>query len=173
MKKGSNKRTPNDKTSGRTGSGANKKLVSPKTDYVFRGLLSRESVRKQLLSDVLGIPLDQIRSVRITSTHLWKAFGWQKEGILDMAMELNSDADVNAEMQVRLQKHWTKRQLFYLAKMYTDGLRAGHDYNKLRRCISISILDFNLTEGDGCHTKVPAAQQRRKRAHGPVRDPCH
>ncbi len=69
-------------------------------------------------------------------------------------MELNSDADVNAELQVRLQKHWTKRQLFYLAKMYIDGLRVGHNYDKLRRCISISILDFNLTEGgEECRTE--------------------
>ena len=153
MKKDSNKKTSNDKASDMTGSDTNKKLVSLKMDYVFKELFSRENVRKQFLSDVLGIPLDEIRSVRITSSRLWKAFGGQKEGVLDMAMELNSDADVNTEMQVRLQKHWTKRQLFYLAKMYTGGLRAGHDYDKLRRCISISILDFNLTEGKECHTE--------------------
>ena len=153
MKKDSNKKTSNDKASDMTGSDTNKKLVSLKMDYVFKELFSRENVRKQFLSDVLGIPLDEIRSVRITSSRLWKAFGGQKEGVLDMAMELNSDADVNTEMQVRLQKHWTKRQLFYLAKMYIGGLRAGHDYDKLRRCISISILDFNLTEGKECHTE--------------------
>lgn len=42
-------------------------------------------------------------------------------------------------------KNWRKRNLFYLAKMYTDDLRWGEDYSRLRRCIGISILDFNLT----------------------------
>ncbi len=153
MTKNSAKKAPNDKASGKMGSDTSKKLVSLKMDYAFKELFSRENVRKQFLSDVLGIPLDKIKSVRITSPRLWKAFGGQKEGVLDMAMELNSDADVNAELQVRLQKHWTKRQLFYLAKMYTGGLRVGHNYDKLRRCISISILDFNLTEGDESHTE--------------------
>lgn len=153
MKKDPNGKDPNDKASGKIGPDANQKLVSPKIDYAFKELFSRENVRKQFLSDVLDIPLDEIKSVRISSPHLWKAFGGQKEGVLDMAMELNSDTDVNAEMQVRLQKHWTKRQLFYMAKMYTGSLRAGHNYDKLRRCISISILDFNLTEGEACHTE--------------------
>ena len=79
----------------------------------------------------------------LSSPHLWKRFGWQKEGILDMAMNLNSNADVAIDLQ-RLQKYWTKRQLFYLAKMYTGSLKAGHNYDKLRRCVSIGILNFHL-----------------------------
>ena len=154
MKKDPKNRTDsNDKASGKLAPDTNQKFVSLKMDYAFKELFSRESVRRQFLSDVLSIPLDEIRSVRITGPHLWKVFGRQKEGILDMAMELNSDADVDVEMQVRLQKHWTKRQLFYLARTCAGGLRAGHSYDKLRRCISISILDFNLTEGEECHTE--------------------
>ncbi|MDE5866546.1 MAG: Rpn family recombination-promoting nuclease/putative transposase, partial [Lachnospiraceae bacterium] len=47
---------------------------------------------------------------------------------------------------------WTKRALFYLAKMYTDDLKIGQDYSKLRKCISISILDFDLVDSDEYHT---------------------
>lgn len=46
------------------------KLVSLKTDYVFKEVFSRENVRKQFLSDVLGIPMENIRTIRITSSFL-------------------------------------------------------------------------------------------------------
>ena len=35
-------------------------------------------------------------------------------------------------------------QLFYLAKMYDEDLRSGQDYSRLKKCISIGILDFKL-----------------------------
>ena len=130
-----------------------RELVSLKVDYVFKEAFSHEKVRKYFLSDVLDIPLKDIRSVKLTTPHLWKKSGWQKESILDMAIDLNGDADVAFELQVRLQKYWTKRQLFYLAKMFTGSLKAGHNYDKLRRCISIGILNFNLTDGEEYHNE--------------------
>ena len=36
--------------------------------------------------------------------------------------------------------------------MYTEGLKAGQDYERLCRCISIGLLDFNLTEGEKYHS---------------------
>lgn len=49
-------------------------------------------------------------------------------------------------------KHWDKRQLFYLAKMYTEDLTSGEEYEKLNKCISISILDFNLNDRADYHS---------------------
>ena len=49
-------------------------------------------------------------------------------------------------MQLRRQKFWEKRSLYYLAKMYADILLVGEHFERLRRCVGISILDFNLTE---------------------------
>lgn len=42
--------------------------------------------------------------------------------------------------------------MFYLAKMFTEGLKAGQDYERLCRCISIGLLDFNLTKWDKYHS---------------------
>lgn len=129
------------------------KLVSLKTDYVFKEIFSRENVRKQFLSDVLGIPLESIRTVRITSPHLLRQYRWQKEGIIDMLLELNDDTCVDLELQVRSQKYWYKRQLFYLARMYAGSLRTGQNYDRLRKCISIGILDFKLRPDGRYHRK--------------------
>lgn len=41
--------------------------ISLKADYAFKELFAHEKVRKQFLSDVLGIPLEQIKSVRIVN----------------------------------------------------------------------------------------------------------
>lgn len=79
------------------------KLVSLKTDYVFNEVFSHENVRKQFLSDVLGIPLENIRTVRIANSFLRRRYRWQKEGIIDMSLELNDDTCIDLELQVRTQ----------------------------------------------------------------------
>lgn len=127
-------------------------LISLKSDYAFRELFSYENVRRQFLSDVMGILLKEIREVRITTPFLWKRRARQKQGILDMALKLNRDIKVNVEMQVRRQSAWTKRELFYLTKMYTEDLKAGQDYDRLHKCVSIGLLDFRLTERAKYHT---------------------
>lgn len=119
-------------------------LISLKADFAAKELFTHEKVRKQFLSDILGIPLKEIKSVRLVSPFLRKLFRRQKQGILDVALELNNDTKIDIEMQVRMQKHWTKRDLYYLARMYTDELMIGENYDRLPRCISISLLDYEL-----------------------------
>ncbi|MCM1263196.1 MAG: Rpn family recombination-promoting nuclease/putative transposase [Butyrivibrio sp.] len=136
------------------GTGEDMNFISLKNDYAFKELFTHENIRKQFVSDVLGIQMEHIKSVRLTTPFLWKRYRLQKQGIMDLALDIKLDEDAKAgiEMQVRVQKNWTKRTLFYLAKMYTDNLKAGQDYGRLRKCISISILDFNLVDGDEYHT---------------------
>ena len=45
-------------------------------------------------------------------------------------------------------KVWSDRSLFYAAKMYTDQIKPGQKYNVFKKCVSISILDFVLFEGE-------------------------
>lgn len=119
-------------------------LISLKADFAVKELFAHEKIRKQFLSDTLGIPLEIIKSVRLVNPFLRKLFRRQKQGILDVALELNNDTKIDIEMQVRMQKHWTKRDLYYLARMYTDELMIGENYDRLPRCISISLLDYEL-----------------------------
>ena len=59
---------------------------------------------------------------------------------------------MNIELQIKFYSCWDKRNLFYLAKMYTEDLRVGQDYTKLKKSIRISILDFNYTEDPVYHS---------------------
>lgn len=57
------------------------KVVSLQYDFSFKHLFQNEEVRKYFLSDVLGIPAEEIRSVRLVNTFLWRQFRRQKQGI--------------------------------------------------------------------------------------------
>lgn len=128
-------------------------IVSLKHDFSFKQLMLNEEVRRYFISDVLGIPVGEIHSVRLTNPFLWKRYARQKQGILDVRVELNDDSRVNIELQIRMVAHWDKRSLFYLAKMFTEDLLMGERYHKLKKCICINVLDFNLNESPEYHRK--------------------
>ena len=65
---------------------------------------------------------------------------------------MNDDTKIDIELQVKMSRFWDKRQLFYLSKLYTSELRFGEDYDRLKRCVSISILDFPLTDSEEYHS---------------------
>lgn len=126
-------------------------IISLKYDFSFKYLFLNETVRRHFISDVLRIPLEAIRSVRLANTFLWKQYQRQKQRILDIVVELNNDSKVNIEMQVEFLSYWDKRSLFYLSKMFTEELRSGQKYQKLKRCICISVLGFNLDDRPEYH----------------------
>jgi predicted transposase/invertase (TIGR01784 family) len=92
-----------------------------------------------------------IRSTRLLNTYLWRRYRYQKQGILDVLVELNDDTKINIELQVKAVRNWDKRQLFYLGKMLTEEISFGRSYDVMKRCVAISILDFNLTEDKQYH----------------------
>ena len=129
-----------------------KSIISLKYDDMFHAVFTHENVRKQFLSDVLEIPLESIRTTRLVTPRLWKRHRRQKLGILDIALELGDDTKVNVELQIRMQQQWAKRQLFYLARMYDEDLLMGQNYSRLKKCISIGILDFQLLDSESYHS---------------------
>ena len=126
-------------------------IVSMKYDYLFKYLMQNPLIRKHFVSDVLDIPLEEISSVRLANPVLWKRFFRQKQGILDILLVLNGDTKVNIELQIKIIRYWDKRALFYLCKMFVEALLFGEKYEKLKRCISVSILDFNLSKSSEYH----------------------
>lgn len=127
-------------------------LVSPKMDFVFRELMEDAEVRRYFISDVLDMPVEEIAQTRLGNPFLRRHLQRQKQGILDVKVFLLNGTRINIELQVRRQKFWNKRTLYYLAKMFVDVLFLGDNFDKLRRCIAINILDFNLIAGNEYHT---------------------
>lgn len=141
-------------------------FVSLKYDEVFKGVFSREGVRKQFISDVTGMSLEDIREARLVTPFLRKRYRGQKQGILDIAVVLQDGTKVDIELQVAEQKYWIERKLFYLARMYGDGLYSGEHYKRLRKCIVISILDFSVKKNKKYYTSYQLRDEEGKELTG-------
>ena len=127
-------------------------IISPKYDDMMKELFHNETVLRYFLSDILRVRLDRIQNLRIRTPFLRKRGRKEKQGILDVVAEFGDDTKVNVELQVKIVRNWDKRQLFYLAKMYTEELIKGEDYSLLKKCVGISLLDFNLSDRPKYHT---------------------
>ncbi len=71
------------------------------------------------------------------NTFLWRRFRRQKQGILDIQLELNDSTKINIEMQMEQKAHWKTRTVFYLAKMFTADLRRGEAYKKAKNALQL------------------------------------
>ena len=134
------------------GIGGTMEIISPKMDFAFRELMEDDEVRRYFICDVLNMPVEQVSETRLGNPFLRRRHQKLKQGILDVKVFLHDGTRINLEMQLRRQKFWEKRSLFYLAKMYTDILFMGENFDRLRRCIAVSILDFNLAEDERYHS---------------------
>lgn len=126
-------------------------FIPPRSDIAFKELMRCEEVRRKFISDVLDIPLKEIKSVRLENTFLSRRNRKEKQCILDVRILFNDNCKINVELQIRRMAYWDKRSLFYLAKMYTEDLFTGQRYDRLKKCIVISILDFSGDENPGYH----------------------
>ena len=78
-----------------------------------------------------------------------------KLGILDVLVFLADGTRIDLEMQIAYFAHWEKRILFYLGRMYTGQLQKGDPYEKLQKCIHVSILDFiHFPEDNECYRTI-------------------
>lgn len=123
-------------------------IMKPKVDFCFKELMEEPEVRRGFISAVLGIRPEEIIQTTLLPTHLRKESQEEKLGILDVRVLLNRDIQINMEMQVAPFELWAERSLFYLGKMYIDQIKEGEDYDVLKKCIHIGILDFVMFQED-------------------------
>ncbi len=126
----------------------NEFLMKPKIDFAFKEIMTDADARKGFLSAVLKLNPENIRETSILNTFLRKVHKEDKQGILDVRISMNNDTEIDVEIQLTELRAWVERSLFYIAKMYTEQIEEGQNYDMLKKCVSISILDFKLLEGD-------------------------
>ncbi len=119
----------------------NEFLMKPKIDFAFKELMMNDKARLGFISAVLGIDPADIKETRILNTELRREHADDKLGIIDVHVLMNDDAEIDTEINLTYMSGWSNRSLFYAAKLVTDQLKKGDDYEKMKKCISISILD--------------------------------
>ena len=69
-----------------------------------------------------------------------------KQSILDLNIQLNTGERIDVEMQATNQPHFSKRVVFYWAKLHSTGLNKGEDYDQLYPTYSLVFTTFPVLE---------------------------
>ena len=122
-----------------------KSILQPKNDVVFKALFSRGKSRitQAMLEAILKIKIDKLELDK--STDLLNDNKDDKNGRLDLRAIINGNTECDIEVQLATHDNIAERFLYYWAKMYTANLQIGDKYSKLRKTISIIILDDNFS----------------------------
>jgi len=119
-------------------------LMKPKIDFAFKEIMKNNEARTGFLAAILKVNPEDIKETQILNPYLRKIHEDDKLGILDVRVLMNNDTEIDTEIQLAEFAAWTNRTLFYLSKMFSDQIDKGQDYSLLKKCVSISILDFVL-----------------------------
>ena len=129
-------------------------IMLPTVDFCFKELMQDEKVRKGLIAALLNVDPTEVESTTLMPMILRKRYPEDKYGILDVRVELKSGVQIDLEMQVESYDLWANRSVYYVSKMYTEQIKEGEDYDKLQKCIQVSILCFPLFEDDKCCRRI-------------------
>ncbi|MCD9020325.1 Rpn family recombination-promoting nuclease/putative transposase [Cohnella silvisoli] len=143
--------------------------LKPKNDFIF-GCLFGEKASKDSLMALLNAILrqdgsDPIIGLKvIENKQLKKDMLSDKTGRLDIRAELASGEQINVEMQMLNRYNMVKRTLFYLAKLFTASIKAGEPYEKLKKTITINLLNFELFPFERFHSTYHFYEDHEDRA---------
>jgi len=136
-------------------------IMLPKVDFCFKELMYNPTVRKGFIGALLDVDPETIRDTTLLPTILPGDNPDDKTGILDVRVQLADGTQTDMEMQVAYFEHWDKRILFYLCRMYTEQLKKGNSYENLKKCLHVSILDFNHFPDDRtCYRTISLRDNR-------------
>lgn len=130
-------------------------LMQPKVDFVFKLIFGDPRHKENtiaLLSAILGLPKEELADLEIINSELFREFKEDKKGVLDVRIQLRDGRQIDVEVQILPTGPMPERTLFYWAKMYAGQIKAGDSYHKLRKCITINIVDFHCTPDQRLHS---------------------
>ncbi|EHQ91099.1 Rpn family recombination-promoting nuclease/putative transposase [Desulfosporosinus youngiae] len=123
-------------------------LMSPKIDFVFKLIFGQENNKDLLLAflkAVLGDSADEYEGIEIINNELLREFAEDRKGILDVRAKTKSGKQIDIEIQILPTQFMPERTLFYWSKMFTSQVKPGDTYDRLKKCITINIVDFICT----------------------------
>lgn len=131
-------------------------IMSPKVDFVFK-LIFGDEKNKDVLAAFLSAALNQSKEefteIEFLNTELLREFKEDKKGILDIRVKTKKNEHIDIEIQILPTEFMAERTLFYWSKMYNSQINPGETYDKLKKCITINIIDFEKIPLDKIHTR--------------------
>ena len=117
-------------------------------DFVFKHIFGNEKHKQTLisfLSAVLRVPKEELEGLEIINSELIKNHKKDKKGVLDVRVKTKDEKEIDIEVQILDSGYMAERTLFYWSKMYTQQIESGGKYTDLKKCITINIVDFDVT----------------------------
>lgn len=141
-------------------------IMLPTVDFCFARLMENPKVRKGFVAAILKVPPEKIEETILMPTILKRESEDDKLGILDVLVMMRDGTQIDIEMQVAYFAYWEKRVLFYLSKMYVGQIKKGEPYENLKKCIHVSILDFNqFPDDEECYRTMHFCDDRTGRVY--------
>jgi predicted transposase/invertase (TIGR01784 family) len=132
-------------------------FISAKEDFVFKWLFGTRrniDLTKALLQAVLDLPKEEYGHLSFPNTHLLRRWRNDKLGILDVRIHTTSGNIINVEIQARKKADFRSRIIYYIARLIEEQAGWGQSFDKIKRVISIIIMDFDLvTENSDYHNR--------------------
>lgn len=98
------------------------RFYSLRNDYMFHAVLQEsEQALRGLVSALIGVDPDGIRSCTIENPIILGEHIDEKTTILDVKLLLNDAERINVEVQVEKEGIWTDRSLLYWARLFLAG----------------------------------------------------
>lgn len=140
-----------------------KKILSAKYDIIFKKMFSDTNnidLLKHFLANMLSLPIDSITEIEVTNPEIVPEMIDGKIGQMDIRLRLNN-SEVNVEMQLHSDTAFKERVLYYWSKLYSGDLKESDTYSKLKKSISISIVNFNLFDCRNYHSVFKIKEDNR------------
>ncbi|MDR0935588.1 MAG: Rpn family recombination-promoting nuclease/putative transposase [Oscillospiraceae bacterium] len=131
-------------------------FIPPTSDLLFKWIFGDErdnSALTAFLIAVLDIPKEAYAEIEILNPFFNPEYDDDKIGILDIKVKTKQGEIIDIEIQVAKTANMTERVIFYIAKMITEQINSGDDYQKIKRVISIIITDHKLNDNTSYHHK--------------------
>ena len=121
-----------------------KKFIPVKNDAIFRIFFADERNEEDLvtlLKSMLQLPEDDYNEIEISDPHLLREYDGDKLAIIDVKLHTKTKKIIHIEIQLKVTPELEQRIVFYGAKLITEQLGSGDDYDKINKVISIIITD--------------------------------
>ena len=127
--------------------------INPLVDFAFKKLFGVEENKDILISLINSIVSeeDHVEDLTLLNPYNEKNFRDDKMSILDIKARNQSGKYYNIEMQILDQDYYNARALYYWSRIYNTQLKAGRNYDLLKKTISINILNFNCIHEEENH----------------------
>jgi len=127
-------------------------FVPVKSDVIFRLFFADERNLEDLtcfLKSVVKLPDGEYSVIEVSDPHLLREFSGDKQAIVDVKLKTHSGKIIHIEIQLQVTPALQQRIVYYSAKLITEQIGSGDNYEIIKKVISIIITEEDLLPKSG------------------------